>query len=105
MSLESGSPFRGARVMTGIAPVKRREFASWSVLHSTRFGEFLHHPFLFLGQLLRNLDRDFDDQIAFLLTLLDSLTPHAESFSRGTPWRNLDRDFFSVQRLHTDLGS
>ena len=73
----------------------------WLVLHPARLGELLHHPLLLLRQLLGNLDRHLDDQVALLVALLDSLTSHAESFPRRSSRRNLDRHLFpsSVRTL------
>src|SRR5689334_2516233 len=76
-----------------------------SILHAARLRELLHHPLLLLRKFLGNEDRHFDDEVAFLLSLLDALAAHPKTFSGGRSRRDLDRDFFTVQGANADLGT
>src|SRR2546423_2352223 len=73
------------------------------VLQPARLGELFHHAFLILGELFRDLNRDFHDQVALLVSLLDPLPTHAEPFSGRSPRRNPQRHLFPIQGAYADL--
>src|SRR5205085_5615860 len=56
-----------------------------------------------LAQLVRSFDLHFDNQIAALIRLVHSLSPHAESLSRCSALRNLDENLLPIERRHADL--
>src|SRR5687768_5404672 len=85
---------------TNVATIPR----SYSlILHSTRFRELAHHALLLVGELVGRFYFHLDDEIAALVSFLDSLPFDAKPFSRGSTGRDANQHLFPVERLDADL--
>src|SRR6185437_15615673 len=98
--LSSGSSRRWAyptRKPAARAPRRPR-----SVLEAPSRGELAHHALLLVGQLVRDVDRDLDNEVAPLAVLFDSLPRHPKPLARRSARGNANRHLLALERAHTD---
>src|SRR5262249_31061061 len=69
----------------------------------TRRRKILHRLLLFLGELFRNVDLNFDDQVTRAVVFLDAVRLRAKTFAVRRTRRDADRELLSLECVDADL--